>query len=95
MACIIIDLLRAPIGRARFKPVAEMLRWSRVAEPLACYIAAPWRNGERAMGLPASVRPITLLAKLPGKAVSVLLRRGPIRLLREIYAYLIWRWERS
>jgi hypothetical protein len=91
----LIDLLESPLDRARFQPVAEALRWSRVVAPLARYVEAPWRNGERAARSPAPARTVTPGSQLPRKAAATLFRHGPIQLLREIKSYLIWRWEQS
>jgi len=88
------DLLESPIDRSRFKPVASRFRWSRVVKPLVRYVEAPWQNGGWPARAPAPTRAVTPIAQLPRKAVSILRRRGPIGLLREIRSYLVWRWER-
>lgn len=81
------ELLQVPIDRARFQSVAARLRWSRVAEPLVRYIAEPWRDGSTPRGA-APARQVIPVWQLPRRAVSVLMRRGPMGLWRALRSYL-------
>ncbi len=90
----IIDLLQHPIERSRFQPVADIFRWSRVAEPLAHYVAAPWQNGAHRADLTAPERQVTPVVQLPRKALTIVRERGAKGLLREMRAYVTWRWQR-
>jgi GT2 family glycosyltransferase/glycosyltransferase involved in cell wall biosynthesis len=89
----LIEMLQSPVDRAHFAPVIEMFRWSRVAEPLVRYAAAPWRSGKPKASLVASV-PVTPVRQLPAKAIVALRERGLAGLARDIRSYLVWRWTR-
>src|SRR5262249_22584399 len=91
----LIEILQLSFDRARFAPVVEMVRWSHVVEPLARYVASPWRNGDRQTVVTALPPvPVTPLWKLPSKAVASFRTSGIEGLLYNIRSYLAWRWAR-
>jgi glycosyltransferase involved in cell wall biosynthesis len=95
VAQALIELLQSPPDRAHFAPIIETFRWARVVAPLARYVAAPWRNGERIQVNGAAATsmppPATPLWQLPAKAIASLWQRGVRGLMNDVRAYAIWR----